>query len=45
MGYFKTVDRIRESGIGNQFLVPYLGIYYQCFKVHIENKEPVLGSF
>ena len=32
MGYFKTVDRTRESGTGNQFLVPYLGIYYQCFK-------------
>ena len=22
----------RESGTGNWFLVPYLGIYYQCFK-------------
>ena len=32
VGYFKTVDRIRESGTGNQFLVPCLGIYFQCFK-------------
>ena len=45
MGYFKTVDRIRESGTGSQFLVPYLGIYYQGLKVHIGIKEPVLGSF
>ena len=30
LGYFKIVDR--DKGTGNQLLVPYVGIYYQCFK-------------
>ena len=46
--YFKTVDRIRESGTGNRELVS-CSLFGVCntnvSKVQIGNKEPVSGSF